>query len=242
MNLAKKTISTFKVWTNAVTHFVFPMNCVSCGEALPEDFDQICPFCLGEFHYTYFEKFDEPTSLDKLFYGRVPLVFTYGLLYFEKGSNTQNLIHAIKYQNNTELAHEMGRRTGLALLEKQNIELPDVFISVPLHPKKEYIRGYNQGSLIGKGISEAIGKPFMDKILIRKVFTETQTKKGKYERWSNVETVFGVKNPEKWKGQHICLVDDVITTGSTLESCIRVLLDEIPEVRISVMAVAVAKG
>jgi ComF family protein len=136
----------------------------------------------------------------------------------------------------------MGKRTGLSLLEKENLSLPEVLISVPLHPKKEFLRGYNQGSLIAKGLSEAIRIPFFENILIRKVFTETQTKKGTYERWTNVETVFQVNHPEKWRGKHICLVDDVITTGSTLEACIRVLLDQIPEVRISVVAVAVAKN
>lgn len=230
-----------KTWYQSVEHFVFPYQCVSCLEPLPDDFDQICPFCLADFQYTYFEKFKEPTSLDQLFYGRVPLEFTYALLYFAKGSNTQNLIHAIKYKNNTALAHEMGKRTGLSLLEKENLQLPDVLISVPLHPKKEFLRGYNQGSLIARGLSEGIQVPFKENILVRQIFTETQTKKGKYERWSNVETVFGVKNPEKWRGKHVCLVDDVITTGSTLEACIRVLLDEIPEVKISVVAVAVAR-
>lgn len=234
--------SRFKNWYQSVEHFVFPYDCVSCGEPLPDDFDQICPFCLADFQYTYFEKFKEPTPLDQLFYGRVPLEFTYGLLYFMKGSNSQELIHSIKYRNNTALAHEMGKRTGLGLLEKENISLPDVLISVPLHPKKEYMRGYNQGSLIARGVSESLKVPFRENILVRSVFTETQTKKGKYERWSNVETVFQVKNPEKWRGKHLCLVDDVITTGSTLEACIRVLLDEIPDVKISVVAVAVAKS
>lgn len=229
-----------KSWYQSVEHFVFPYQCVSCHEPLPDDFDQICPFCLAEFQYTYYEKYQEPTPLDQHFYGRVPLQFTYALLYFVKGSNTQNIIHAIKYQNNTALAHEMGKRTGQGLLDKEYLLLPDALISVPLHPKKEFLRGYNQGSLVARGVSEAIRVPFHDNILVRQVFTETQTKKGKYERWSNVETVFGVKNPEKWRGKHLCLVDDVITTGSTLEACIRVLLDEIPDVKISVIAVAVA--
>lgn len=230
-----------KMWYQSVEHFVYPYQCVSCHQPLPDGFDQICPFCLADFQYTYFENYEEPTSLDKLFYGRVPLEFTYALLYFIKGSNTQNLIHAIKYKNNTALAHEMGKRTGLGLLQKQNLNLPDVLISVPLHPKKEFLRGYNQGSLIAKGVSEAMGIPFKEKILVRKVFTETQTKKGKFERWTNVETVFGVKNPEQWRGKHICLVDDVVTTGSTLEACIRILLNEIPEVKVSIIAIGATK-
>lgn len=226
----------------SVEHFVFPQHCVCCQEPLPDGFEHICSFCLGDFQYTYFEKYEEPTMLDQLFYGRVTLEFTYGLLYFVKGSNTQSLVHAIKYKNNMALAHEMGRRTGFGLLEKSSLNLPDVLISVPLHPKKEFMRGYNQGSLIAKGLSEVLQVPFREKILVRKVFTETQTKKGKFERWSNVETVFHVNKPELWRGKHICVVDDVITTGSTLEACIRILMEQIPDVKISVVAVAVARG
>lgn len=225
----------------SITHFVFPYNCVSCQEPLPDGHKLVCPFCEGDFSYTYYETFQEETHLDRLFYGRVPLEFTYALLFFEKGSNTQSLIHAIKYKNNKLLAHEMGKRLGNKLFIKQIDSLPDMLISVPLHPKKEFLRGYNQGSLIAVGISEATKIPFNSTLLSRRVFTETQTKKGKYERWSNVETVFEVKNPEQWKGKHLCLVDDVITTGSTLEACVRVLQESIPEVKVSVVSLAVAK-
>jgi competence protein ComFC len=225
----------------SITHFVFPFNCVACQEPLPDRYTLICPFCEGDFNYTYFEHFEEETSLDKLFFGRVPLEFTYGLLYFEKGSNTQSLIHAIKYKNNKLLAHEMGKRIGERLNIIKLESKPDVLISVPLHAKKEFMRGYNQGTLIALGLAESTKIPFNGQLLKRSVFTETQTKKGKYERWSNVETVFEVKNPEKWKGKHICIVDDVITTGSTLEACIRVLQESIPEVKVSVVALAVTK-
>lgn len=225
----------------SITHFVFPYTCVACDDSLPDGHTLICPFCEGDFNYTYFENFDEATSLDRLFYGRVPLEFTYALLYFEKGSNTQSLIHAIKYKNNKLLAHEMGKRIGDQLNIKKVESKPDVLISVPLHAKKEFMRGYNQGSLLALGITETTKIPFNANLLKRKVFTETQTKKGKYERWSNVETVFEVKNPEKWKGKHICLVDDVITTGSTLEACIRVIQETVPDVKVSVVSLAVAK-
>lgn len=225
----------------SLTHFVFPYNCVACEQPLPDGHKSICPFCEGDFSYTYFENFEEESSLDRLFFGRVPLIFTYALLFFDKGSNTQNIVHAIKYKNNKLLAHEMGKRIGEKLLLKKIDSMPDVLISVPLHPKKEFMRGYNQGSLLALGISESTKIPFNGKLLNRRVFTETQTKKGKYERWSNVETVFEVKNPEKWKGKHLCLVDDVITTGSTLEACIRVLQEAVPDVKVSVVSLAVTK-
>jgi len=234
-------LSFFKTGFDSIAHYLFPMNCVACDLPLPEGYTQVCPICEANFNYTYFENFEQTSNLDQMFFGRVPLEFTYALLYFEKGSNSQNIVHAIKYKNNRLLANEMGRRIAQKLLLKKNINLPDVFISVPLHPKKEFIRGYNQGSLIAQGITEEILIPFHNKILIRNVFTETQTKKGKFERWSNVETVFEVKNPEKWEGKHLCIVDDVITTGSTLEACIRVLQASIPGVKVSVVALAVAK-
>lgn len=233
--------TTWSRWLKSLEHFVFPYHCVSCQKELPETFDLICPICISDFSYTYYETYLEETPLDQVFFGRVPLVFTYAFLYFQKGSNTQNMIHAIKYKNNKNLARVLGKMCGSALLKKQDAHLPDVFISVPLHPKKEFLRGYNQGSEIAKGLSEGTRIPFLENVLQRKVFTETQTKKGKYERWSNVETVFVVKEPDKWTGKHLCLVDDVITTGATLEACVRVLQDQIPEVKVSVLGLAYAK-
>jgi ComF family protein len=234
-------VGSIKKIFNAVTHFVFPFNCVACENELPESFEQICPICLGEMSRTYFESFDEETPLDQLFYGRVQLKFTYAFLYFQKGSNTQTMIHAIKYKNNKNLANTLGEMCGEALNIKLKGILPDVLISVPLHPKKQHIRGYNQGAEIAKGLSKALNIPFIEEVLVRQVFTETQTKKGKYARWSNVETVFNVKNPEKWQGKHICLVDDVITTGSTLEACVRILQEKINDVQVSIFGLAYAK-
>jgi ComF family protein len=234
-------IAFTKKWLKSVAHFVFPYHCVSCQKELPDEFNLICPICISDFSYTYFETYQEETPLDKVFFGRVQLVFTYAYLYFQKGSNTQNMIHAIKYKNNKTLARVLGSMCGANLLKINELAIPDAFISVPLHPKKEFMRGYNQGSEIAIGLAESTPIPFAENVLLRKVFTETQTKKGKYERWSNVETVFTVKEPEKWKGKHLCLVDDVITTGSTLEACVRVLQEEIPDVRVSVVALAFAK-
>lgn len=228
-------------WLQSLEHFVFPYHCVSCQKELPDAYDLICPICISDFNYTYYETFVEDTPLDQVFFGRVPLVFTYAFLYFQKGTNTQNMIHAIKYKNNKNLARILGKWCGSKLLEMQGLNAPDAFISVPLHPKKEFLRGYNQGSEIAKGLTEGTRIPFVANVLQRKVFTETQTKKGKYERWTNVETVFIVKDPDKWIGKHLCLVDDVITTGATLEACVRVLQDQIPEIKVSVLGLAFSK-
>jgi len=234
-------ITFIKKWLKSLVHFVFPYHCVSCQKELPEQFNLICPICMSDFSHTYYETYQEDTPLDQVFFGRVPLVFTYAFLYFQKGSNTQNMIHAIKYKNNKVLAHVLGEMCGVKLLEKIDLDMPDAFISVPLHPKKQFMRGYNQGSEIAKGLSVCTPAPVVENVILRNVFTETQTKKGKFERWSNVETVFVVNDPVKWKGKHLCLVDDVITTGSTLEACARALQDQIPEVRVSVVGLAFAK-
>ena len=164
----------------SITHFVLPYTCVVCDDSLPDGHTLICTFCEGDFSYTYFEHFEEETSLYQLFFGRVPLEFTYALLFFEKGSNTQSITNAIKYKNNKLLTREMGKRIGEKLLHKNIGSMPDIMISVPLHPKKEFMRGYNQGSLLATGISESTKIPFYGKLLSRRVFTETQTKKGKY--------------------------------------------------------------
>jgi ComF family protein len=128
---------------------------------------------------------------------------------------------------------------GYELKDATNFSTIDVIVPVPLHPKKQKKRGYNQSEMFGLGLSRGLGKRMNTNILYRKRFTETQTKKSRSERWENVESVFAVHNPEDFSGKHLLLVDDVITTGSTLEACIHAL-ETIPKVKISIAAMATA--
>lgn len=241
LNMLSSLLSSAKKYVDGVVHFIYPEYCSVCKIVLPEGMSRVCLPCQENFRYTYFESYTEPSFLDKLFYGRVPLKSTFSLLYFSQGTNTQELVHEIKYLNNKQLAVYLGEKMGEKLEQKWQNELPDAFIPVPLHPKKLHLRGYNQSELIARGITNSLQRPTETRVLVRKVNTKTQTKKGKYDRWDNVEDIFSVKDVHRWKNKHLCIVDDVITTGSTIESCVRALKQNIPGVQISVISLAIAK-
>lgn len=224
-----------------VLAFLFPELCSVCEIRLPDGLNSICLACASDLHYTFFESYKESTLLDELFWGRVQLCSTFSLLYFAKGGSTQAIVHAIKYKNNQDLAINMGGRMGEKLLLKWKENRPDCILSVPLHPKKLNKRGYNQSELLAEGLSAYLNIPFYSAILARRKHSQTQTKKGKMERWDNVREIFEVKSAEEWKNKHLCIVDDVITTGATIEACVRVLQNEIEGCKISVISLAFAK-
>jgi len=229
-------------WRDDLLHLVFPETCLACDRELVAGSLHLCPFCEADLKYTYFEKFAEPSSLDKLFWGRVQLHSTCALLEFEKASGTQGILHAIKYKGKKALAVEMGSRFGQRLLvNPEKYGSIDALIPVPLHPKKRFARGYNQSELIAEGIFKSTSVPVITDLLTKGVHTESQTRKGRFRRWDNVSDVFHA-NAVKYKVlKHIALIDDVVTTGATLESCIRTISVALPDTRITVLSLAVTK-
>jgi ComF family protein len=159
--------------------------------------------------------------------------------YYNKGSRIRKLIHSLKYKGIRELGYELGRIYGLSLDSSGFMDDIDLIIPVPLHPEKERIRGFNQSEIISLGIADAANLPVEVKSLVRKKVSATQTKRSRYERWTNVEGIFEVIDPHAIAGKHILLVDDVITTGSTVESCVNELL-KTEGMRVSVVALAFA--
>ena len=151
------------------------------------------------------------------------------------------MLHAIKYRGNKELAILIGKWYAKDLKGHAIIGKADCIIPVPLHHKKRKIRGYNQSEEFAKGIAEGLDIPCINHVLLRSEFTATQTKKNKYERWENVEDVFELQNPEELIGKHIILVDDVITTGATIEACCHKLY-AIEGIKISVLSMAFAES
>jgi ComF family protein len=148
-------------------------------------------------------------------------------------------VHNLKYKGIKEIGFELGKIYGSVLYDSGFTSGIDLIIPVPLHPSKKRQRGFNQSDIISAGLSYAAGLPVDVKILERKVSTGTQTRKSRYERWANVEGTFNVTDPQSLEGRHILLVDDVITTGSTIESCVNELL-KIDGVKVSVVTLAVA--
>ena len=217
---------------------IYPQICAGCGKSLYKAEGIICTLCRYQLPQTNFHlEADNPVS--RAFWGRTNITAATAFYYFQKKSKVQELVHALKYRNRTEVGTTIGEWIGAALTESHNFNGIDTIVPVPLHPRRLRTRGYNQSDFIAAGISKAIKVPIINKVLIRSSYTGTQTKLGKFNRWENVKEIFQLKDPEAIKGKHILLVDDVITTGATLEACANVLL-QIPQTKVSVAAMAYA--
>ncbi len=217
-----------------IAELFFPTLCVTCGNRLVTQEKFVCFECWHDLPVTNFH-FDAENKVTRLFWGRVKIENATAFFAYNKGSNYQHLIHYIKYKGMKELGFVTGQRFGMALSESSEFNSIDVVVPVPLHPKKQKMRGYNQSEWIARGISDSFGKP----VSVNNLRTSTQTRKTRYERWENVENIFEVLNPEEFANKHILLVDDVVTTGSTLESCAFQLL-QIENVKVSIATLAFA--
>jgi ComF family protein len=183
--------------------------------------------------------FHSNNPVEKIFWGRIPLAAAMSEFYFSKDSIIQNLIHEFKYRGDKQVGLYLGNTIGKSLLNSNRFSDIDVLIPLPLFSQKEFKRGFNQSSILCTGINEIMNIPVITKNVIRTVHTETQTKKGRIERWENVEKTFSVSEPAMLKGKHILLVDDVITTGATIEACGTEIL-KVEGVKLSVASLAMA--
>lgn len=217
--------------------FTFPRNCIICGRLLNDSEKVICTYCYYEIPRTNFHK-DPENPVAKLFWGRIKVEHATAFFYFNKGSRYQKLIHALKYEGRKDIGIEAGKIFGFEL-KGSVYEQADFLIPVPLHWKKQRKRGYNQSEMIALGMGKALGKPVYTDILERIEFTSSQTRKTRYDRFTNVTGSFIVKNCEKCAGRNILLIDDVVTTGSTVEACAEVLIkNNISKVSLATLAVA----
>jgi ComF family protein len=233
-------IKKFVEWKENILHLIYPSVCLNCEKELSKFEENLCDECFQNLKLTSFENYKEATSLDKLFWGRIEVTRTYAFMYFEKENASQTILHQIKYKGNQNLGIKMGEIIGKNIPESiiQNI---DALVPVPLHLKKLKSRGYNQSEVIAKGIEQITGKKIVTDFLIRKVHRESQTTKGRFQRWDNIEEVFFVNQLKDKKIKHIAIIDDVVTTGSTLESCVRLINSTNPELQISIIALAITK-
>ena len=211
------------IW-QALVNLVYPNLCEVCGSLLLSGERTICISCLDDMPKTYFWNFPE-NEMERVFWGRVKVEHACALFYFKKGSAYRPLLHKLKYKGMTEIGRRLGEELGNEISAFKLYSDLDCIVPVPLHPRKERKRGYNQSDYIAEGLSSRLKIPVMKNNLTRTMFTETQTRKNRIERWKNISTtIFAVKNPSALSGKHILLVDDVVTTGATLESCIETLL------------------
>jgi ComF family protein len=216
-------MQSFKNILSSSLHLFYPHVCTGCGSDLLQEDYQLCLQCIINLPHTNFAQHNN-NPIEKIFWGRIPIIAAHSEFYFAKESLLQHLIHQLKYKNNTAIGFYMGELMGKNLLDSNRFNNIDYLIPLPLYPDKERKRGYNQATVICNGISKTMGIPVITGNVIRQRFTETQTRKHRTERWENVEGSFVIKNPAALKGKNVLLVDDVITTGATLEACGSVLL------------------
>lgn len=205
-------------WINALIGLFYPSICAACGNTLFKWEHIVCTRCKAFLPKTGYE-LNEDNPLARMFYGKVQLKAVTACFFFSKEGKVQHLIHELKYKSNTDAGVFLGQELGKCIKKAPLFQGIDYLIPVPLHPKREKERGYNQSLMIARGISEVTGISIGEKYLVRSVNTATQTHKSKEERWKNVKDIFEVKHPEQLEGKYVLLIDDVLTTGATLEAC-----------------------
>jgi ComF family protein len=225
----------YDLWDDFIS-LLFPRLCYGCGNHLMRNEELICTECYVQIPRTNFHlKSDNPVS--QLFWGRCRVERAAAFSFYTRDSRIRKLVHQLKYKGIKEIGPELGRIYGNTLKSSEFLEEIDLIIPVPLHPSKKRQRGFNQSDLIACGLSESTGIPVESGFLERITVTKTQTRKSRYDRWTNVQDIFRVTGQTRLNNLHILLVDDVITTGSTIEACANELLKG-ENIKVSVVALA----
>jgi ComF family protein len=217
----------------------FPNNCLVCGQSLVSGEHDVCYGCIDSLPETgYHTIVDNPVM--QHFWGRIPLIHAAAYLYVHEGNISQEMIHLLKYKRKKQIGIKLGRIYGYKLREETSlIKDIDLIVPVPLHIKRKRERGFNQCDYFAQGLSEVLSVPYEPDVIVRVKENISQTKRSRYDRWENVEGIFALAQPDMVRGRHILLVDDVITTGATIESCAAALLCG-ADIRLSVAAIATA--
>lgn len=228
-----------KDWLGSFLSLLFPRCCVVCGRPLAKGEECLCTMCNINLPRTdYHLRKDNP--VEKMFWGKIPLERATSFFFYRKGSDFRQILHQLKYGGQKGIGAIMGRYMAAELLESGFFEGVDVILPVPLHKKKQQIRGYNQSEWIARGIAAVTGISIDTESVVRRKNTETQTRKSSLERWENVEGIFELHHAESLTGKHILIVDDVLTTGATTVECASCLTD-IEGIRISVLTLAMVE-
>jgi ComF family protein len=229
---------TLKEIKNSFLHLLFPHVCNGCGSDILNEKNMLCLRCISELPETNFH-IHSNNPVEKIFWGRIPLLSATAQYYFSKETRMQHLMHQFKYKGNRDLGKQLGYLMGNDLLQSNRFKNIEALIPLPLFPAKEKRRGYNQATILCEGIAEIMKLEILKDVIVRTQPTETQTKKGRVERWQNIEGKFELIKPEKIQNRNILLVDDVVTTGATLEACGQELI-KTSDVRLSMATLCFA--
>lgn len=211
-------MNTLTLVKESLLHLFYPHLCAGCGsDTLPLS-SQLCIKCIHLLAVTGFEQHPD-NPVEKILAGRLAFNKATAQLYFTKHAALQHMMHAFKYKGNKNLGHQLGSMMGNQLVESGRFKDIDTVVPLPLHESKQRKRGYNQAEILCKGIAEIMKVAVITKAVIRPEATETQTKKNRTDRWKNMEGKFALANKNLIENKHVLLVDDVITTGATLEAC-----------------------
>jgi ComF family protein len=221
---------------NDFFNLIFPDLCCACNNALLKNENIICTNCIVNLPKTNFH-LDKENPVIKIFWGRIQIEMATSFYSFSKKSKVQNLLHQLKYNGVKEVGSIIGGLFGHELKHSEYFKDIHYIIPVPLHKKKLKKRGYNQSEWIAKGLSETMNIPVNSNFLYRKVDSKTQTNKSRYKRWENVNEIFGIEGDEI-NNSTVLLVDDVVTTGSTIEACAQMLINQGCKVYVATIAYA----
>jgi ComF family protein len=216
----------------------YPELCVACQYELPAGDSCFCMRCRLKLSPSDMYRLPENEFTER-FWGRLALTGGAAMYYFTRKSPIQRALHRLKYKNQPDIGLKLGREFGRLLLQAPHFQNIDYIVPIPLHPKKERMRGYNQSAMFAQGLAESLGAVHLPRALARNTQTATQTRKKRMDRFSNVETVFCVRQASLLESRHILLVDDVLTTGATLEMCAQTL-QQVPGIQLSMATIAIA--
>ncbi len=221
-----------------LTHLFFPHVCAGCGSDVLDADNTICVECVQHLPFTNYHKIaDNP--LERRFWGRLPLHAAASTFYFTKQSALQNMMHAFKYKGKKDIGYYLGSQMANQVKDSDRFSDIDALVPLPLFASREKQRGYNQATVLCKAISEQLQIPIAANAVERLAATATQTHKSRSERWDNMSGKFKLVNEDVVKNKHVLLIDDVITTGATLEACGRELLQAIGS-KLSILTLAYA--
>lgn len=237
--MRSETLTIMRDWFDSLLSLFFPHCCLICGGALAKGEECLCACCNIDLPRTHYHK-RKDNPVEQLFWGKMPLERATSYFFYRRGGNSRHILYPLKYNGQKEIGETMGRYMAAELLASGFFESIDLIVPVPLHKKKQKLRGYNQSEWLARGVSAITAIPVCTSGLVRKKNTETQTHKSVLQRWENVNGIFHVTSPENFIGKHILIIDDVLTTGATTVACASALAT-VESVRISVLTLAVAE-